>query len=313
MFLAALFSVTVVCEDLPKELSKAREGLRGSDVLDLHPASEGQVWASTSDGLFLIDQKNGRQQAVRGPTKHWYVSGVTTDKNGMAWTASANGIYTVDLKKGTVNAIIPDTPASSVAVDSKNAVWGATPRDGVVSIVDQKPARWYKTSDGLPSNQVFDVFSSKDGKIWAGTEKGLAVMDGSVWRAVGTPENRAVYSIAEQGGKLFAGTSDGVYFGDSSRALWGRLPGSGGKVITAIAAWGKGLYVGTKDGTILWYDVGDLSKSAQELGKGGAWFSGSPVTSITPLDDPATVLVGSFGAGLVWAHESDHATGTSKK
>ena len=61
----------------------------------------------------------------------------------------------------------------SMVVDDKGVVW-CGPWGGGLSRFDGKTWTTYTTHEGLPGNHVFMLKISKDGKLWIGTNKGLA-------------------------------------------------------------------------------------------------------------------------------------------
>ncbi len=81
---------------------------------------------------------------------------------------------------------------------------------------DMPRYKWenFTTANGLPDDHIFCVLV--DGKrIWAGTENGVAVLEGGKWRTIGTKEglaHRAVLSLAldKNTGEVWAGTMGGV-------------------------------------------------------------------------------------------------------
>lgn len=84
-----------------------------------------------------------------------------------------------------VTPVAPETVKGLVRriVPAGDAIWAAS-RDGLYRIEGRgRYARRFSTADGLPSNNVYSVSVYK-GKVYAGTDAGLAVMDGSRWTAV---------------------------------------------------------------------------------------------------------------------------------
>src|SRR5580692_4349085 len=80
----------------------------------------------------------------------------------------------------------------------------------------------YTTANGLPDNHVFAVLVD-GGRIWAGTENGLAVYENHAWKTYTTADglaHRAVLSLAldNRTGDVWAGTMGGL-----SRVSSGRI------------------------------------------------------------------------------------------
>jgi ligand-binding sensor domain-containing protein len=93
-------------------------------------------------------------------------------------------------------------------------IWAATP--GGLLRLDRESGLWkvYTMADGLPSNLVLSVLSSSSGKIWAGTDRGIARLEGPGFSLFGTGEglpSNLVYVLREApGGIIYAGTGRGI-------------------------------------------------------------------------------------------------------
>ncbi len=44
----------------------------------------------------------------------------------------------------------------------------------------------YTDADGLPSKNVLSLASDGNGKMWFGTQKGIAIFDGNTWEVMNT-------------------------------------------------------------------------------------------------------------------------------
>jgi ligand-binding sensor domain-containing protein len=105
--------------------------------------------------------------------------------------------------------------AWTVLVDRQQRVWTGTLGEGLFQLQDGhfQPAPGAETL----GSQIFALFESRDGQLWAGTQNGLASYDGQKWKLFttldGLSEN-AVRAIAEDAaGNLWVGTeSHGLNF-----------------------------------------------------------------------------------------------------
>ncbi len=71
----------------------------------------------------------------------------------------------------------------SLAVGNDGQVWAGT-WGGGLSRFDGKSWKTYTTNEGLPGNHVFMLHKDLDGKIWIGTNKGLAVLQGDKFKVL---------------------------------------------------------------------------------------------------------------------------------
>ena len=77
-----------------------------------------------------------------------------------------------------------------------------TPTYVSVGVFQQEQRTFYTVDDGLPSNDIRDIASIKDGTIFAATAKGLAIFNGNEWSVVEQMENVDVWMLAAKGSEL---------------------------------------------------------------------------------------------------------------
>ena len=112
----------------------------------------------------------------------------------------------------------------------------------------------FTTENGLPDNHIFSVLVD-GGRIWAGTENGLAVYEGHKWKTFTTADglaHRAVLSLAldAKTGDVWAGTMGGL-----SHVSGGRIEsynqlnsGLSNDVVYGVSVEGEHVWVATAAG-----------------------------------------------------------------
>jgi ligand-binding sensor domain-containing protein len=152
-------------------------GLPNDWVYGVEVGKNGDVWFATEGGLARLDKD--------GKWSNWqHEDGLGADydkvKDAITYTndpAKASKHHAMqkaeqgigkDVKVGyNPNYIV------SMVVDDKGVVWCGT-WGGGLSRFDGKTWKTYTTHEGLPGNHVFMLKIAKDGKLWIGTNKGLA-------------------------------------------------------------------------------------------------------------------------------------------
>ena len=75
---------------------------------------------------------------------------------------------------------------------------------------------YYKTADGLPSDNIISLYEDKKGRMWIGTDAGLSVYDGSTFTNYtmvdGLLSNRVYAVLEDKDGGIWAGTTNGLNF-----------------------------------------------------------------------------------------------------
>ncbi len=98
----------------------------------------------------------------------------------------------------------------TVFVDRENVVWFGTDR-GVCRYDASSPFD-QNISDDKNSKFIRTLYQTKDGRLFAGTNRGLFVFENDIWQTVQNFERKPIYAMAENAaGNLLIGTRDGLY------------------------------------------------------------------------------------------------------
>jgi ligand-binding sensor domain-containing protein len=120
-------------------------------------------------------------------------------------------VHAADISIINVNRAsgLPSDLITAVSADEEN-VWVGTANGGVARVSPAgRVIRVYKVEDGLPSNRILSI-ASFGGKIFAGTDSGLGVFDGSAWESLERAEKfslKNLYLAADpEGNRLWVGS-----------------------------------------------------------------------------------------------------------
>lgn len=182
--------------------------------------SQGQIWVGGQGGISIYDGESWRPYPEEGGLEGMMVRGIAGDTKGNHWFAvndpSAEGSRIIGYDG---EGWAPSDPFQThrfvmtwpMVVDDEETLWiGMT--WGVVRGVG-KSQRIYTEEDGLPSNQVNDIWIDEEGRVWVATAGGVAVFDGQKWTAF-TSRNSPlptdyIYALAvDKGGNLWLGLGD---------------------------------------------------------------------------------------------------------
>ncbi len=160
-------------------------------------------------------------------------------------------------------------------------------------------------NSGLPSNRVSSILQADDGKIWFGTQGGVAAYDGTAWQSFqakdfGLPGDE-VHALAQDAdGRIWVGTSTGlaVYDGVGFQAFTTESSGLSGNFIFALAvqpyASGQRIWIGTNGG-LNRLDFPDLTWASYTQQNSG--ISPGSVSDLL-VDSQDRLWVGTLGGGL---------------
>jgi signal transduction histidine kinase/CheY-like chemotaxis protein/ligand-binding sensor domain-containing protein len=98
-----------------------------------------------------------------------------------------------------------------------------------LDLIGRIPVKAYTELDGLPGRSVFALTFDRDGRLWAGTDLGLAHYNGRVWTEVPIPENAPSKYVRAlcvgRDGCLWVGTQGGLLrYADAEWRLVEALP-----------------------------------------------------------------------------------------
>jgi ligand-binding sensor domain-containing protein len=162
------------------------------------------IWAgSYGGGLVNIDgantkiykANNSSLQPVIGTSKDIRVSGLAFDSKNNLWISNYGAAQNISVRKAdggfksfAVPFIHSDNAAGQITIDDANQLWIVSPQgNGLlvnnygsnIDAINDDQWKFFKTGVGngnLPSNTVYCTAKDKDGFIWIGTAKGIAVV-----------------------------------------------------------------------------------------------------------------------------------------
>ncbi|HEY8561458.1 MAG TPA: two-component regulator propeller domain-containing protein [Pyrinomonadaceae bacterium] len=144
----------------------------------------------------------------------------TTDNDRNLWVGTkAGGVYLYRAGEQIARYTLENTAGGlrsneilAIFVDRENVVWFGTVKG--ISRFDPNSPLSEQFAVGTSSNFIRTIYQTKDGKIYAGTQRGLFVSETvGKWRAVEGFERRRIYAIHEdEAGRLVLGTSRGLFF-----------------------------------------------------------------------------------------------------
>ena len=229
-------------------------------------SSDGSVWVSTLPGLYRYD-KNMEEQSFNDMRWEWVYTMVELN-NGTIWLASMNKSNRKHLFKfngdvwNRVDSI--ELEVNQMIADSTDNLWLVFNRYDENS----KTLKSFSTTTGdwtthLPEHTTLSLMKTSDQRIWAGTDSGLWLFDGSSWQEVAPMAGVHISSLLQTADQsIWAGGRDG---------LW-RFDGTGWKqhlldqeILTLFEASDGRLWVGTNNG--LWlFDGRNWNRQPQLVG-----------------------------------------------
>lgn len=173
---------------------------------------KGVVWVRSVNHLWKVEAGLRLVEVpVVRPLSAVGVGTLSEDGEGRIWTATAEGLVWVGPEGGGFLGEpegLPRGGTGLLTVDREGTIWVGG--DGVHKLLGE--GRWtaWTRRQGLPGDIVWALHRAPDGRLWAGTTAGLAVMEQGRWLPIPGTAQRQVMALASDGaGRLWAGLVPG--------------------------------------------------------------------------------------------------------
>lgn len=207
---------SIVEFDAERSSSRLLPGKR--NVYQVLVDREGRVWVLTASGLFWVDRSGGRRELRTPPVDEVPATRffrAVQDASGALIFTSEEGIFRL-AKQHWSHIQMPASYKSGyntqVAVGKGGTVWisGTSPSLIQVRIDGDKATEVSEASvPTLASANVYLMASDKRGWLWAGTDSGIDVFNGTEWRHAG-----------EEDGMVWNDTDTGAFLADADGSVW---------------------------------------------------------------------------------------------
>jgi len=191
-------------------------GLPNDWVYALQAGKDGSVWLATEGGLSHFKDGNwqswGHADGLGAPYE--LVRDQIEFENDPAKYSEHHARQKEEMGLQDVDIAYNPNYIVALLADRDGIVWAGT-WGGGLSRFDGKEWKVYTMSDGgLPGNHVFMLHEDQDGKLWIGTNNGLARMDGGNFTRFTTADglfNNRVFAMATaDDGSRWVGSFGGV-------------------------------------------------------------------------------------------------------
>jgi ligand-binding sensor domain-containing protein/signal transduction histidine kinase len=253
-----------------RQISTA-QGLSSGLVLSLCMDRGGNLWVGTDGaGLNRVKRKIFNIPTGLRPLP---VQSISADDHGGLWTAfNAHGVSYLLTNSAQDFGVSRNQSAWTVLVDHRQQVWVGTLDEGLFE---------FQTNHFSPvpgaemlGQQIFALFEDRSGKLWAGTQNGLACWNGQNWKLYTTSDGLAenvIRAIAEDAdGNLWIGTENhGLNFFKDGRFISYQESESGlpGNDISCLYADNDGiLWIGTSGHGLARFQNGKWTRYSTDNG-----------------------------------------------
>ncbi|MEJ0033827.1 MAG: two-component regulator propeller domain-containing protein [Bacteroidota bacterium] len=275
--------------------------LRKNDAVQVESIlkdQKGFMWVGTNKGLFRFDGINIKRFTKADSLAIDHVTALAQDSLGRIWIGHKNGQLSVMEKDVIRKMQFPEGDAtqeiSDILFGRDGTMWFSTLNDGLYYFHEHL----YRLdeADGMPDVFVYDLEESFDGSIWAGTDRGAAVVSLDGHKAsikvldykTGFPDNIIKKIVKGNDGALWLATEDaGIFSYDIASGKTTPLtksPWSAGGIIDFLKLDNQ-FWIATSSASVAVYDQSDDQLNIY-----------NPVPGLTPTalfaDEEGSVWIG---------------------
>lgn len=178
-------------------------GFPAGGVNDLVVASDQSVWFGYTTGLVHYKDKKWNLYGPRTLASIPFssVDQVEIGLDNLVWIANAEeGVCPFNIIKLYCSTIYPGTGGASIVdlvVDKNGVAYAATDGKGVLVMDDEQVEFLSLDRKQLISNDLLDITSGPDGKIWVSTSQGINIFDPQQitepWEVIAPQRNQMAY------------------------------------------------------------------------------------------------------------------------
>lgn len=183
--------------------------------------TKGYIWFATSSGLYKHDGIQTIKYTEKDSIDQSTVTAIAEDFEQRIWIGHKNGKIEI-LQNGHFVDFSPEEglPSSEITFiyfDTNNTLWFGTLGEGIYYYTGQNRKRVYNisTDDNLNDNYTYTITQCKNGRIYIGTDYGIAIIDTSTKKVAksitmknGLPDNIVKHLVADDN-LLWIGMDEG--------------------------------------------------------------------------------------------------------
>ena len=202
-------------------------GLSDDRVVAIHLDAANRLWAGTAEGLFrstgLGRNLRFERQQVPGTQPRAAFYRFLGDRRGRVWVTGNEGLFrweggqwtrfgVKDGLKADATSHVNEGPDGSIWLSYREPIGFSR----LVETAKGFQARHFSQKDGMPSNYILFFGADAAGRLWVGTDNGVAVRQNDAW-TIYTHEDGLVWDncaangfLAEPDGTVWVGTLRGL-------------------------------------------------------------------------------------------------------
>ena len=155
-----------------------KDGLARNFVWSIAEDSQGNIWSGTHTGAFSKFDGSNWETIHKGSVYYDFTIIAPEVINGVAWTLLFGAPVGSAVMAGlAAMGFLPSANhVTLVYFDAENNAWLVAQPKGIF-LFDGNDWTHLTTENGLPDHRVHDILETREGDIWLGTSRGIAIMN----------------------------------------------------------------------------------------------------------------------------------------
>lgn len=164
-------------------IAKLGTGTYVKSVKDVAVSRTGVLWVTTSNSVARYSGSSWSywQQGKGFATQMWFDQ-IAVDTRNIPWVSTGSYIYKFSGGKWVKVAKDFLSQPEPIHADAWGRVWIGTWAKGVAMYNGSTWQRFTHANSPLPSDRIRSITTDKGGRIWFGTDYGVSIRKGSVWK-----------------------------------------------------------------------------------------------------------------------------------
>lgn len=221
------------------------------------------IWLGTEDGLLYYDGNSKKFEKLSLPvpddgTSSPVIFTITANGKGANWVGGYERIYKLDIKTRDILSTItfPDEYPGALVQDIlvlEDELLIATEGYGLFTFSElnglEKWSIGNSGSDNLIQTSIWDLYKSRDGKIWIGSKNGLFSFDETNLEMMNELSSSIVFSVTEdRDGILWLGTEKGLLRYDPESKLEHKITSTEFNRRSIFTSGNRNVFIGGMEG-----------------------------------------------------------------
>jgi ligand-binding sensor domain-containing protein/serine phosphatase RsbU (regulator of sigma subunit) len=255
-----------------------KDGLSNIFIFDIYEDNDKRLWLAMWNDLNIIEFNNDTSGVITNiikpdfnmPVDSTIIVSIEPGKDGTVWLGCylGKGLFraipssdkkSYIIKPSEINSKMPGLTVWDIKYWKNGELWIATDNNGVIKLKDDKIAGEYNTTNGIPSNRIYNIMEDHEGNCWlASLGQGVFMYDDEKFLSYGQAEgligNQVSGILFDANNIFYASTEEGfIRFRKDGNLIkrsnfYSLEDGLNDKIVNTLVKKENKIWIGTNNG-----------------------------------------------------------------